>query len=119
MIGDFEAPSSTRADVYVDYKGKESGLTGDGMVVEKDKKGKKEVDFVEDGKVVAKVEETPKIEQKVEVEKPIVEEQKIEVEKVEEPFEQDIKDTIESLEILADMGDEEAKDTVEALKLLI
>jgi hypothetical protein len=119
MIGDFEAPSSTRADVYVDYKGKESGLTGDGMVVEKDKKGQKEVDFVENGEVVAKVEETPKIEQKVEIEKPIVEEQKIEVEIEEELTEQDIRDAIDGLEILAEMGDEDARDTVEGLKLLI
>lgn len=119
MIGDFEAPSNVRADVYIDYKGKESGLTGDGMVVVKDKKGKKEVDFVENGEEVAKVEETPKLEQKVEIEKPIVEEEKIEVESEEELTEQDIKDAIEGLEILAEMGDEDARDTVEGLKLLI
>lgn len=127
FIGDFQAPSSLRADVYIDYKGQEIGLTGDGMVVQKDKKGKKEVDFVENGELVKKVEETPKIEiekpvieePKVEVEPPKVEEPKVEIEKEEEPTEQDLKDAIAGLEILADMGDEDAKDTVEALKLLI
>ncbi len=119
FIGDFEAPSKVRADVYIDFKGKESGLTGDGMVVVKDKKGKKEVDFVENGEVVTKVEETPKLEQKVEIEKPIVEEEKIEVESEDELTEQDIRDAIEGLEILAEMGDEDARDSVEGLKLLI
>lgn len=36
-----------------------------------------------------------------------------------EPTEQDIRDTIEGLQILADMGDEDAMATVEGLKLLL
>lgn len=55
MIGSFIPPSNIRADVYLDFKGEESGLTGDGMVIEKDKKGKKEVLFVEQGKVIEDV----------------------------------------------------------------
>lgn len=63
-----------------------------------------------------------RVEKPVEMPKPMVEMPKLEApKKVEEPktSKQDLLDTIEALEILADSGNEDAKDTIEALKMLL
>lgn len=110
-LGDFVAPSSSIEDTYIDLKGDDSGEADKGMIVEK-KGGKKEIEYVDESKVeVVKVEETST--------EPTIEDVVEDVVGDAEPTREEIIETIDALQILADTGNEAALETIEALKLLI
>jgi len=65
-INDFIAPSDFRSDIYIDFKQGESGLTGKGMIIKKEKQENVEVDFVDNGKIIKEVEQSIDVQTKIE-----------------------------------------------------
>lgn len=124
-VGDFIAPSQFIENEYIEFKKGDVGETNKGMVIEVSNEGK-EVQFVDDGKVVEEVKEpieepTPDpIEETTEgIEEPTEIEEVVTETVTEEPTKEEIQETIDALQILADDGNEAAIETIEALKLLL
>ena len=115
-VGNFIAPSQVVENEYIEFKKGDTGETNKGMVVAV-ARGEKEVQFIEEDVVVLEIDK-PAEEPKVPIEQPKIEEVIIEV-VTEEPTKEEIQETIDALQILADDGNEAALETIEALKLLL